>query len=292
MIIVCPVCDTRFLLSATAMGPEGRDVRCAKCSHKWHAVPQEAAAEELVLELEEEAPGGAGEEAEFVQEFAEELPQEDEALQDEVPEHLLSPPITEPIDITLQSVLDGSFDEIIRNLQASPWEHVGWKFTTVSMALLLCALTLVILRDPLYNFFPHLYEYYHYSPENGLVMADMTFKELPSRNKKRYQLDCTILNQHSESRLIPNLRMQLVNSAGDVLAEDDDFLPDSGRILAAGESLPCKDLVIASTFTSAERLLIDLGSPLELFLRPDWDLEDITEKAAEQSKRRREDAHG
>ena len=39
MILVCPNCASRYLLSSSALGEEGRDVRCAKCHHEWYAEP-------------------------------------------------------------------------------------------------------------------------------------------------------------------------------------------------------------------------------------------------------------
>lgn len=36
MIITCPECLTRFVVSAEAIGSTGRRVRCAKCRHDWH----------------------------------------------------------------------------------------------------------------------------------------------------------------------------------------------------------------------------------------------------------------
>lgn len=35
MIIACPACNTRYVLPDTAIGVEGRTVRCAKCRHSW-----------------------------------------------------------------------------------------------------------------------------------------------------------------------------------------------------------------------------------------------------------------
>ena len=35
MILTCPNCNTRYLLSSSAIGEQGRDVRCAKCAHEW-----------------------------------------------------------------------------------------------------------------------------------------------------------------------------------------------------------------------------------------------------------------
>ncbi len=35
MMLVCPSCDSRYMIGADAIGPEGRKVRCANCGHEW-----------------------------------------------------------------------------------------------------------------------------------------------------------------------------------------------------------------------------------------------------------------
>lgn len=39
MILNCENCDTRYLLSARLLGPDGRRVRCSHCGHEWYQDP-------------------------------------------------------------------------------------------------------------------------------------------------------------------------------------------------------------------------------------------------------------
>lgn len=39
MLVQCPSCAAKYVLSPAQLGAEGRTVRCAKCSHQWHQSP-------------------------------------------------------------------------------------------------------------------------------------------------------------------------------------------------------------------------------------------------------------
>jgi predicted Zn finger-like uncharacterized protein len=41
MLLACPNCGVRFRISAAALGPEGRRVRCSQCHHQWQATTRE-----------------------------------------------------------------------------------------------------------------------------------------------------------------------------------------------------------------------------------------------------------
>jgi predicted Zn finger-like uncharacterized protein len=50
VIVSCPACATRFSLDASLLGPTGRNVRCAKCGHRWRQqspAPVESLAPEM-----------------------------------------------------------------------------------------------------------------------------------------------------------------------------------------------------------------------------------------------------
>lgn len=62
MIVSCPACATRFSLDASLLGPNGRNVRCAKCGHRWRQEPAPPLEPLPPVELEQpaaEPPGMA-----------------------------------------------------------------------------------------------------------------------------------------------------------------------------------------------------------------------------------------
>ena len=72
MIIACPACATRYVVPDSAIGLEGRTVRCAKCKHSWYQDGPELA-EPITAAYA--APVGAGDLAAAVPRPASPVPQ-------------------------------------------------------------------------------------------------------------------------------------------------------------------------------------------------------------------------
>ncbi len=97
MIVVCPQCNTRYLVDPRALGAGGRRVRCAQCSHTWHHKPPP----EALAELETVALPPAPEPAPRVE------PEFDRPALAEEPEHRIQlPALAQP--------------------RRRPWVAVGW----------------------------------------------------------------------------------------------------------------------------------------------------------------------
>jgi predicted Zn finger-like uncharacterized protein len=46
MILACPACQTRYQVDVAKFPPQGRSVRCARCSEVWHAMPEPESVDE------------------------------------------------------------------------------------------------------------------------------------------------------------------------------------------------------------------------------------------------------
>ncbi len=55
MILICPSCSARFNVKVEALGTRGRIVKCSKCAHQWHAMPESNLAPARLIDSPETA---------------------------------------------------------------------------------------------------------------------------------------------------------------------------------------------------------------------------------------------
>lgn len=59
MNLTCPNCGARFKIKEDALGAKGRKVKCGKCEHRWHAMPESVAGPGQVATVPASASGPA-----------------------------------------------------------------------------------------------------------------------------------------------------------------------------------------------------------------------------------------
>lgn len=283
MILTCPSCSSRFMVDAAALGDEGRTVRCASCKHEWFAVPDDERAGH-VEEFDEI------EDVHFTEEEDDETSLEDDVFQEIDEDH----EDEENTDDSQEAFEEDAFPldddempdfaaiEVQAAKQSNAPQGKGlWIAGCLVLLLVMVSLILLLNRHSLGSAgsaLAPLYKAIGYADESGVMLADVTLKELPSRRKKRYQLFCNIVNTMEEERAIPALSMQIINGDGDVLAEEANMLELEQKTLDGGSHVECGDIQFEVPFSTAKTLVLDLGSPYELSLRDAWEPKESKEE--------------
>ena len=101
MIIACPACKTRYVVPDSAIGVEGRTVRCAKCKHSWFQEGSAELAEAVVAQRDASPanpsptspPSPPSSDAEPSRDFAPamERPETRQAVADDIPSTVSDP---------------------------------------------------------------------------------------------------------------------------------------------------------------------------------------------------------
>jgi predicted Zn finger-like uncharacterized protein len=262
MILQCPQCDARFLVKSDMIPPEGREVRCAKCAHVWHATPPE-----------EETPPPAPEDnlPDETADAQTQTTETDDAAQAPAAEE-------EQVEYIDFGMADGAapsrFDdeedeEPAAAAVAPPTKLQGMKPMLVA-ATILFAITatitgLLAFRPTLQSPLGFFYDAIGASATDGLTLSDVTLRERPARNKKRYVVEGKIINLSAEPRRVPVLQVSIRDQNGDVVMSREY---EADATLAPGESYPFKASNLDTAFVDrVDHLLVDLGNHTELMLR-------------------------
>lgn len=109
MILSCPNCSTRYLLSSASIGVDGRDVRCAKCNHQWFQEPDPDLVDNLPAEETEPSDAFDDQIDQRLEDIKHALQEEDD---DESPASQEEPPVGVSFDDIDDGLSTGSEEDI------------------------------------------------------------------------------------------------------------------------------------------------------------------------------------
>ena len=102
---------------------------------------------------------------------------------------------------------------------------------------------------------------------NDLAIADVKMTKSTNEDKNlRIAIDCAIVNQAEVDRRAPQITAFLVDASHKRLKKAG-ALSEAGQKIAAGDSFPCKTLVLEMQEADAQTIELDMADKLDLLLR-------------------------
>lgn len=250
MILQCPSCYSRFAVPDALIPSEGREVRCGKCAHQWHAervqpIPMEGFDALVAREMEPAGEPASVSPAE---------PTEAVASSEQA-----TPEITEPFASPAHPL------PAVRRRRV--WPLLPFRIAT---ACLLVAWLIIAI----FAYFPTaqyrhalrgFYSMFGASDTRGLAFENVTMERQQEGARTRFVLSGAIANRAPELRTIPTVRVLLKDDQNGVVWSRDYAVE---QVVKSGEQYPFRIDDVETAFASrAASITLDVGNGLELMMR-------------------------
>ncbi|WP_277969800.1 MJ0042-type zinc finger domain-containing protein [Sphingomonas echinoides] len=217
MILECTECDTRYVIPDSAVGPEGRYVRCANCKHSWFQEPVPAL--ELDQPVEDDAPEDSTAAA----------PRESDAAPEIAAP--ISPTVPTPVEPT-RSYTD--YDAFAHQppFRARRNPARRWTIAAVVAGVAMLGATAAIITSGAPRTAAALF---HTSTETPLRLINKPIDRHDYNGNEVFAVSGTVLNPTDTRQRVPDIRADLLDSQRRVvfswvIRPEATSLPPKGRV--------------------------------------------------------------
>jgi predicted Zn finger-like uncharacterized protein len=230
MIIACPACSTRYVVPDSAIGVDGRTVRCAKCRHSWFQNGPELPERESV-DAVAETPAA--------------VPEAEAPAPSPAPEPVQAEPTVPP---PLPEAARRVSPPVYSDDDASPFDHQPpfrprrnptkmWTIAAVAFALTVAALAGAVWQFGMPKWLPGAAQTF------GADRPDLVLSFPPEKQDRRqlpngteyFGASGTVTNNGKDVRAIPEILIVLRDSGDKVVKTWE--VPPPQEELAPGESV-------------------------------------------------------
>ena len=227
MILQCQNCNARYLIPDQSLGADGRTVRCARCSHSWFEKPQ----------VKEEK-------------ISEEMPSLDAILND------INSDVKKQEEQEKKENEQQTSPAANSNLPAHPARtSLTIKIAAVFLLLLVAGLSIFIKEPAMLGL----------SSSNDFVLADVKVEKSATEPENIVEISGNIVNTSDEAQKVPDLRIMLLDGS-DYPLKSWEF-SSGGKALEPHENMPFTSGELNVKLSLAKRMVVDLGTAIELKLR-------------------------
>ena len=219
MILTCPDCASRYLLSAQALAPDGRQVKCSSCGHQWFETPDE---DELANRTSDDVSDidDIGDEIDFADLVEENMNNDEGDEIEDIPESVKPLP-EDPLNASLLGSEEDEDEGASTDKQGGIVSIIlGLALALIVGALILVAL--IVLKPAITNAWQPAAGLYQMlgmpvsAPGEGLVFDRVTAK---INEDDAIVVDAQIINLQSEEIYLPSIEVSVRDVAGNIIKE-------------------------------------------------------------------------
>jgi len=227
MLVICKNCSASYAVPITKVGPNGREVKCAKCMEVFFVEPNQEAYKAAI----------------DIEKLAEEIQNKN-----------------------IEAFVDESQSDYYPDEYKTSESLISSKLFSIILLVILLGLSSVFFYPRLVQmpFAVKAYAYFGIYSTHNISLDDITIEETADDENSSLKISGSITNNNKHLVYLPNLRISVRDRAGnELLGYTTDYWKET---LLPGSKYKFSNIV-TNPSSYAETIVIDIGNPVELLLR-------------------------